>query len=143
MKSILVGIDFKQNSDLLIDKAIELAEKFNSKIWLLHAAAPEPDFVGYSAGPQTIRDARAHELKNENNTLSDYVNRIQDKGIDSIALLIAGPTYETILNEATKINADLIILGHHEHNLFYKVLFGDTAIEVIKKAKIPVMLVPC
>ena len=51
MKNILVTIDFKRNDQLLIDKAFQLAESFDSKLWLIHIAAPDPDFVGYEVGP--------------------------------------------------------------------------------------------
>ena len=143
MKNILIGIDFKDEPDVIIEKAVELANKFQSKIWLLHAVAPEPDFIGYDAGPDSVRNFRAEELKNENNLLSNYAKQLKDKGYKADALLIMGATAATILSEAEKLQADLIILGHHEHGFLYKVLFGDTASEVIKKAKIPVLLVPC
>ncbi len=35
MKNILVTIDFNTNEQLLIDKAFQLAEPFDSKIWLM------------------------------------------------------------------------------------------------------------
>ena len=50
---------------ILIDKAIEMAKAFDSKIWLLHVAAPEPEFIGFGVGPQYIRDTRAEELRKE------------------------------------------------------------------------------
>jgi len=62
MKNILVTIDFDVQTTLLIDSAYKLANAFDSKIWLVHIAAPNPDFAGYEVGPQYIRDSRAHEL---------------------------------------------------------------------------------
>jgi len=35
MKNILVTIDFDKNEKLLIDKAFQLAESFDSKLWLM------------------------------------------------------------------------------------------------------------
>ena len=65
MKNILVCIDFHEQTKNLINKAAEIAKAFNAKLWLVHVAAPDPDFVGYDVGPQYIRDARADELKEE------------------------------------------------------------------------------
>lgn len=62
MKNILVTIDFNENENLLLDKAYQMAKAFGAKLWLMHIAAPDPDFVGYDVGPQYIRDARATEL---------------------------------------------------------------------------------
>ena len=62
MKNILFAIDFKRNEQLLVNKAFEFTEEFNTKIWLLHFAAPNPDVVGYESGLPFIRDNRATEL---------------------------------------------------------------------------------
>ena len=143
MKNILVGIDFKENTQNLIDQAIVLAEKFQSKIWLLHAVAPEPDFVGYGVGPQSIRDFRADELKNENKMLSQYVDEIKEQKIEAEAMFLMGATTDVLLDTAVKLNVDLVVVGHHQHGFMYKIIFGDTAEEVVKKANIPVLIVPC
>ena len=50
MDNILVTVDFDENTNLLVNKAFELGQKFGAKVWLLHIAAPEPDFIGYKIG---------------------------------------------------------------------------------------------
>jgi hypothetical protein len=82
MKNILITIDFNKNEKLLIDKSFQFAESFNSKIWLMHIAAPDPDFVGYDVGPQYIRDCRATELRKEHKLLQEYTAMFKEKGVD-------------------------------------------------------------
>ena len=142
MKNILVAIDFKGHEQLLIDKAYELAVAFHAKIWLIHIAAPNPDYVGYEAGPQYVRDNRATQLKKEHKLLESYSNELEKKGIDTEGLLLQGATIEMIINESQKLNIDLIIIGHSEHNLLYKALFGSVSRNIIKKSKTPLLLVP-
>ena len=79
MKNIMVAIDFINNEKLLIDTAYLMAERFDSKIWLIHIAAPEPDFVGYEVGPQYIREFRAEELRKEHKLLQEYTNTLKKK----------------------------------------------------------------
>ena len=55
-----------------LNKAFQLAKSFDSKLWLMHIAAPNPDFVGYEAGPQYIRDNRGTELRKEHKLLQKY-----------------------------------------------------------------------
>lgn len=74
MKNILVTIDFDVKTTLLIDNAYKLANAFGSKVWLVHIAAPDPDFVGYEIGPQYIRDNRAYELREEHRQLQNFSN---------------------------------------------------------------------
>lgn len=142
MKNILVTIDFTENEQLLIDKAFQLAESFGSKLWLIHIAAPDPDFVGYQVGPQYIRDSRATELRKEHQLLQEHTKVFKKRGVDSEGLLIQGATIEMILAESKKLNIDLIIAGHHKHGFFYHSFVGSVSAEIIKNAKIPVLLVP-
>lgn len=142
MKNILVTIDFSENEKLLIDKAFQLAESFQSKLWLVHIAAPDPDFVGYKVGPQYIRDFRAEELKKEHVQLEVYCAGLKAKGVDSEGLLIQGATVEMIIEESKKLNADLIITGHHEHGFFYHAFMGSVSGSLVKHSKIPLLIVP-
>lgn len=142
MKNILVSIDFNNNEKLLVDKALEMAKAFDAKIWLLHVAAPEPEFIGFGVGPQYIRDSRADELRKEHRILADYADLIRQENQECEGLLIQGATTDMILEEAAKLNIDLIITGYHDHNFLYKAFFGSVAKGVIKKSTIPVMLIP-
>jgi len=142
MKNILVTLDFEEKAILLVEKAAEIAEKFNSKVWLVHIVAPDPDFVGYEVGPQYIRDTRAQELRKEHKTIQNFTKMLKEKGIDAEGLLIQGPTREMILKESDKLKIDLIIIGHHEHGLLYKIFAGSVASQVIEHSEIPVLTVP-
>jgi len=142
MRNILVTIDFINNEKQLIDIALQLAESFNSKVWLLHIAAPDPDFIGYDVGPQYIRDSRAEELKKEHKLLQEYTTTLEKKGVDSEGLLVQGATIEMIIEESKKLNVDLIIAGHHERGFFYNAFVGSMSTKIIKKSKIPVLIVP-
>jgi nucleotide-binding universal stress UspA family protein len=142
MKNILVALDFDEQEKLLLDKAFELAKPFDAKLWLLHIAAPEPDFVGYEVGPQYIRDTRANDLRKEHKYLQQYAKELHEKGIIAEGLLIQGATIEMILEESKKLNIDLIIAGHHEHGFIYKAFVGSVSSQLIKRSKIPVLIVP-
>src|SRR5438128_1087305 len=136
MKNILVTIDFDDQARMLLDKAEELAIKFDSKIWVLHIAAPDPDFVGYEAGPQVVRDTRAETLREEHKKLQEYADQLEQKGLNVESLLVQGATAATIVQESIDLDADLIIMGYHEHSWLHKVFVGDsTALETISKSK--------
>ncbi len=142
MNNILIGIDFNENAEKIIAKATEIARCFQSKIWLLHVAAPDPDFVGYEPGPQHERDIRANVLKNEHEKLTRYADQLQIDGFDAEALLVQGTTIETILDTAKKLKADMIVTGHRDMGFWEKLFFGDTATHLVKKAEMPILIVP-
>jgi nucleotide-binding universal stress UspA family protein len=142
MKNILVAIDFNKDEQLLIDQSFNLAKAFNSKVWLMHIAAPDPDFVGYDVGPQYIRDSRAEELRKEHKLIQEYSEGLKAKGVDSEGLLVQGATIEMIIKESQKLNIDLIIAGHLSRGFFYNAFVGSTSSVIIKESKIPVLIVP-
>lgn len=142
MKNILITFDLNGHEQPLIDKTVEIAECFGSKIWLMHVAAPDPDFVGYGVGPQYIRDSRAAELRREHKMLLEFSKTLTEKGLDSEGLLIQGATIEMILEESKKLHIDLIIAGHHKHGFFYNAFVGSVSTHIIRDSHIPVMIVP-
>lgn len=142
VNNILVGVDFKESSKPIIEMATYMAEKHNAKVWLVHIATPEPEYVGYSVGPQYIRDNRAEELKDEHRQLEQLTSDFHYRHLKAEGLLIQGGTVRMILDESEKLGIDLVILGHHKHNIFFKTFVGCTDSEVIQHSKIPVLIVP-
>ncbi len=142
MKNILVSVNFEEKFSRLIDMASELAEMSGAKVWILHVAAPDPDFVGYEVGPQYIRDVRADDLREEHRLLQKFISLMKANGIDAEGLLIQGATTEMILAESERLKTDLVIIGHHDHGILYETFVGSNAKNIINKSKIPVMIVP-
>jgi nucleotide-binding universal stress UspA family protein len=144
MKNILVAVDFDAKTKKLIQQASILAEKFKSKIWIIHVAAPDPDFVGYhlNAGIEYIDKQRAGELRKEHKTIQRYAEQLKAKGIQAVGLLVQGATVQTVLDESKKLKIDLIIIGSHKHSFLYRAFAEVTSSAVIKKSKIPLLVVP-
>ena len=142
MDNILAAIDFSDLTPTVVDKAAEIAKCFSSKLWLIHIAAPDPDFVGYGTGPQSKRDWRAKTLREEHRYIQVRALELEQSGINVTPLLIQGATIETILQEAAKLNADLIVIGSHGHGAVYKALVGSVSEGIIRQASCPVLIIP-
>ena len=142
MKNILVPIDFSSISESVVDVAETLAECFSAKLWLVHVASPDPDFVGYDAGPQSVRDQLADHLRDEHQRLQATAAELRETGIDVTARLVQGPTAEKILAEAEQHAADLIVMGSHGHGAVHRALMGSVSERVLRKAACPVTLIP-
>ncbi|MCF4101976.1 universal stress protein [Gillisia sp. M10.2A] len=142
LKNILVAIDFNDAIGDLLGYAESLAAKFDAKIWVVHVADPDPDFVGYEPGPQYIRDFKASELREEHRKLQSFCKTFIDDSIESEALLIQGSTVQTVINEAEKLNADLLIVGTHKHSFLHNLLNESVSLELLKKGNIPLLAIP-
>jgi nucleotide-binding universal stress UspA family protein len=142
MKTIVVAIDFSSVTDSMLDAAIRLARAFGGKLCLVHVEPPDPSFVGYEAGPQTVRDAVAEEFREEHRKLHALQKRVEEQGVEATSQFIQGPTIEKILEEADRLKADLIVMGSHGHGALYHLLVGSVSEGVLRKAKCPVLVVP-
>jgi len=121
-KNIMVAVDFNDSIGELMVYADTLAQAYNSKVWILHVADPEPDFVGYEPGPQYIRDIKAEEYREEHRNLQEICKNFLSEDINAEALLIQGSTVETVLSEAQKLHIDLLIVGTHKHSFLHNLL---------------------
>jgi nucleotide-binding universal stress UspA family protein len=142
MRTILVPIDFSEVTERVVDTATSLAQAFSSKLCLLHVAAPDPAFVGWDPGPDVVRHQRATDLRDEHRRAQDLAEELRGRGLEAQALLVQGPTVETILERAAKLEADLIVLGSHGHGALYRALLGSISEGVVRKATCPVLIVP-
>ncbi|MEM1171970.1 MAG: universal stress protein [Cyanobacteria bacterium P01_H01_bin.35] len=142
MKNIVVAIDFSQITPTIISQAETLARAFQSKLWLIHIAEPEPDFVGFKTGPQPKRDRWAEEFRKEHKQIQDLAEELRQKGLDTVALLTQGSTVETILAEAKKLTADLIIVGSHGRSGIEKLFMGSVSEGILKDSPCPVLVIP-
>ncbi len=143
MKKILVAINIEKNADRLLAKAEELAQAFGSKIWILHVSEPDPDdFLGLEAGPQFAQDKRVEKRKIEGALVKRLAEDLRQKNIEAEAVQLEGSTAKMIKKEVQKINADIVIAGHHKKNFFYQMFVGSLEQDLIDDLGIPVLLVP-
>lgn len=142
MRAVLVPVDFSEATDAVIAWAAGLAEALGGRLWLLHVAAPDPDFVGFEAGPDVVRDQRASELREEHRDLQGRAEVLRARGLDATALLVEGPTVEKILDEAERLGADLVVMGSHGRGALTRALLGSVSEGVLRGARCPVTILP-
>ncbi len=140
--NVLVALDLSDATQEILDNAKTLALALSAKVWLLHVVEPEPEFVGYRAGPQSVRDQVAHKFHEERDELQKEVNGFRKSGIDTTALFVQGSTVDVICRESKKLEIDIIIIGSHGHGGVYHLVFGSVSEGVLHKSSCPVMVIP-
>ena len=81
-------------------------------------------------------------IKEEHRYIQGQARELSQSGIKVTALLLQGETVETILREAAKLNAEMIVVGSHGHGALYKAILGSVSEGIIHKASCPVLIVP-
>ena len=142
MKSILVAVDFSQGTQRVLDCAADQARAFGCPVWVLHVAAPEPDFVPHAADPPSMRDQVAAELRAEHRQVQALAAQLTERGLDATPLLVAGPTVEKIGEEAASLEAGLVVIGSHGHGLVHRALLGSVSEGLVRHSEVPLLIVP-
>jgi nucleotide-binding universal stress UspA family protein len=139
--SLLVALDFSAVADDQLQIVGRLASP-NREIYLLHVAEPDPSFVGYEAGPDEVRHDVAVEFKREHEQLHAMADRLREQGHEVKALMVQGPTVQTILEQAEKLEAEVIVVGSHGRGKLFDLVVGSVSGGVIRKSAVPVLVVP-
>jgi len=140
--NILVAVDLSPASKKVVKAARGVADVTGASLYILHVAEPEPDFVGYDAGPEVVRTQVAQELRREHREVQALAEGLRGHGLEATALLVRGPTVEMTLKEADSLEADLIVVGTHGHGAVYDVLIGSYSAGIIRRSTLPVLVVP-
>lgn len=142
MKTLVALVDFSDVTEAVVETTGTLASALDAEVFILHVAPPDPDFVGYKVGPQTVRDGVAHDLKSAHKQLGDLEGLLNSGGVKTTSLLIQGPTVEKALQVADRLRAGMIVIGSHGHGALHNALLGSVAEGVVRKATCPVLVVP-
>jgi nucleotide-binding universal stress UspA family protein len=139
---ILVAVDLSPASAEVVRVAGRVASAMGGEVFVMHCAEPEPDFMGYDAGPEVVRDQVADEFHREHKSVQSFAKTLRDDGLEATALLIRGPTVQTTLKEAQRLGVDLIVVGSHGRGAVYNLLVGSYSEGILRKSTVPVLVVP-
>lgn len=140
--NILAAVDFSAVTRDVLEILGRIAKAMPAKVFLVHVAPPDPAFVGYGAGPKAVRGQVAAEHHARHQQLQELADELRARGVDTTALLLQGATVDTLIAEAGKLPAGLIVLGSHGHGAVHNLLVGSVAEGVVRQSGLPVLLVP-
>lgn len=142
MKRILAAVDFSPVTGDVVRVTGDLAHALHAEVRLLHVVAPEPEFVGYSPGPATVREQMAQTYREEHRQLQALEAAMCEEGSGVTSLMVQGDAATKILKIAAEYGAGLIVLGSHGHGALHHLIAGSVASGVLKASPRPVLIVP-
>ena len=141
IQRILVPIDFSVHSKNALRYAVPMAEQYGATLFLIYVVEPTiyPADLGFG---QVVMPGVEEELRNKSaEELKSLIEReIGDKA-KAEAVIRMGKPHQEILAEAEEKKIDLIVLATHGHTGVEQMLFGSTAMRVVRLAKCPVMTI--
>jgi nucleotide-binding universal stress UspA family protein len=134
---ILLPLDGSSFAEYALPHALEMAQKFNAELHLLHIVTK---FV-----PEVEQDVqRSHNLyaTQAHEYMEKMVNLIQYKTKRPIVFkVVEGLVPELILEYADRQTVDLIVMATHGRTGLKRLVLGSVAERVLRAAYCPVLLV--
>lgn len=141
--NVLIAVDLEAGSQEVVERTLKLLDRALGTVWLLHVAAPDPDFVGYKVDPTVMRDQVAESYHREHRQLQEMAESVRAQGFAATALLVQGEWPVTLAKQAEKLGVDLIVLGHRQGGGFFHQLFShDLGQNSLLDTGKPVLTVP-
>ncbi len=140
-ENILVPFDLSSPSNNAFKIALDLAQKYNSKITLLTC-------VEGDAWHHKFYDARADSelLKKQSKIATKYMEKLEDSanraGVKiKLQILKSTSVVKDITTFAKSRKIDLIVMSSHGRTGLDKIIIGSVANGVIQRSTIPVLLI--
>ncbi len=131
MNKILVAVSSALAAERLIGPVGDFARRLGAEVLVVHVSRP--------SGGQT----REHEEAEGEKAVRSLQDGIVSKGVSVQTLLMfSDDIARAILNTAEEQDATLICLGLTGKNVFARLLAGNVPVELIRNARIPVLLFP-
>jgi nucleotide-binding universal stress UspA family protein len=141
MKNILVPIDFSDNAEIVIAAAKEICRHTGAKMTLLHVSQPYIPDISMPLAGSTL--GMYEEMNQEHDLrLMEFVDALHKEGLDANSRRELGPIPGVVLDIATEMSAELIVVGRTGSGTFLDKLFGSNATLIALDAKCPVLVIP-
>lgn len=142
-RRILVAVDGSATSMKGLREAIRLAKDDRAQLFLVHVVNEFYAFAnldGYAPGVDLVPS-----LREGGRRILAKAKAVADKaGIRAKTLMretLGGPAAETIVRDARRQRADLIVLGTHGRRGLRRAVLGSDAEQVVRRSPVPVLLV--
>ena len=140
IRKILFPTDFGAGVNEAAPYVADLARRYGAKVFVMHVLYDlTADAWGY--GTHFDTDAMYAEMKSGAQTELDALVEKYLSNIDTETVLELGTPYEDIIWFAQEKKVDLIVIGSHGRKGLGRVLFGSTAMRVVKNAPCAVLTI--
>jgi len=140
LEKILVPFDGSGYSRKAFEKALEIAEKFASKLIVITVLQSKiSDSTGISL--ERMQEIQDEEKDTATLMLKKLEEQANTKNIPFLMEVIHNPSpSDGIITLAENNNVDLIVIGSHGRTGFRKIVLGSVANGVLEHAKCPVLI---
>jgi nucleotide-binding universal stress UspA family protein len=140
MKTIIVPVDFSEQSENALKVAASVAKKHGAEIIALHMLELNEAMISSSEGfhpEQTVFLIKMAEKR-----ISEFINKPYLKDVKKVIPIIKHfKVFSEVNDVAERHGADLIIMGSHGSDGLREIFVGSNAEKVVRNSNIPVLVI--
>ena len=138
---VVSAVDFTVSSAVAVRTVSNLIRRTGARLTLVHALQDAPRHMVFSGG-EALRVTQRMQSQ-----AAQVAERLRRKVPIDVRLRVDARVttkdpHRGILDVASEVNADLIVMGVPPRTRFDEVLFGSTLRKVLRRATIPVLVLP-
>lgn len=151
MKKILIALDYSPTAQIVAETGFSLSKAMNAEIILLHvignlnyySSLEYSPIMGFS-GFTNAALIESFDISGLKDASQEFLNKTkQHLGDEAIQTLISeGDFAESILDVASELNVDVIVMGSHSRRWLETILMGSVTEKVLLHATIPLFIIP-
>ena len=139
---LLAAVDLSRASGYVIEAVHRVAMATDAEVFLLHVIIPLPTISDMEFHPVIAQQELSESYLDEQEQLAGLVKQLVDVGVNATALIRQGDPVKSILSEARRLDAELIVVGSHGHGLLFDALVGSVSGGILRQTTLPVLIVP-
>ncbi len=140
-KNVLFPTDFSECSEKVFPLALEMAQKFDAKLYLLFVVRDISYLVTINVSGDALMNTVAEVARGAEKQMQEFCDKyLRDLSPYETTVVIGNPADE-ILKFANEHAIDLIVMGTHGRKGLDRTLMGSVADHVIKNAAAPVLTI--
>jgi nucleotide-binding universal stress UspA family protein len=144
-KRILVAVDGSSASNKGLREALRLAKADRASVCIVHVVDEFPAYAAMDGLGAPVAVDLVPSLREGGKRILAKAKALAGKaGVAAKTVLrerVGGPAADSIVREARKQRADVIVLGTHGRRGVRRMVLGSDAEQVVRTAGVPVLLV--
>ncbi|WP_190811051.1 universal stress protein [Flagellimonas sp. S3867] len=139
MKSIIVPVDFSEQSEKALKVAANLAKEHDAELLVLHMLELSPAIMsesGYVSQEQVVHLIRIGEKR-----FAKFLDKPYMKGVAVTPVIKHYKVFSEVNELAQNHNADLIVMGSHGTDGLKEIFIGSNTERVVRTSDVPVLVI--
>lgn len=142
---LLIPLDGSQFAEKALTAALEIADKFGSRLTLLRVLHTDENIVidnPFLQSAELWAGIRQFEIEEAQSYLDEQFHRLDQLNYDVETCFVeAGSAADGIIEQASERGCDLIVISTHGRSGLSRFVLGSVANKVMRHTDIPILLI--